>query len=79
MCLRLKAQSNKVNEPLETITTRYRHTWLNVQHHFHGFLPKRNHGIQSGQVEVIFNEIFCDFTKVLVAGKGTKPTNPRQS
>ena len=53
-------------------------TWLNIKYHVHCLLPKRNHVVQSGQVEVIFDEVFANFTEVFMARKRAEPADPRQ-
>jgi hypothetical protein len=54
------------------------HTGLNIEHHLQRFLEERDHRVQTGQVEVIFDELFCDLAEVFVPREGAEPADPRQ-
>jgi hypothetical protein len=69
----LRLGANKIVTPLNEIRRRTR---LHVQHHLHCLLPERYHSIQAGEVEIILDKIFRDFTEVLVPRQGAKPANP---
>lgn len=76
MSLRLQGEGRIVHGPQRNHKLR---TWFNIENHLHGFFPKRHHRIKSSQVEIVFDEIFSDLAKVLVAGQGTEPADPCQS
>lgn len=71
----LRLGANKIVTPQNE---RRKRTRLHVQHHLHCLLPEWHHSIQAGEVEIILDKIFRDFTEVLVPRQGAKPANPRK-
>jgi hypothetical protein len=51
-------------------------TWLDIQYHFHRFLPEWYHGAESCKIEIILNEVFSNLAKVFVAWERTEPRDP---
>ena len=54
------------------------HTWLDIEHHLHRFLPKWNHCVEAGQIEVVLDKVLRDLAEVFVTGKRAEPADPRQ-
>ena len=48
------------------VSHRQRLTRLNIEDHLEGLLVKGSERVQTGEVEVVLDEVFADFGKVLV-------------
>lgn len=76
-----------MNQPIEEFSGRFNDGnigdlervffgWFYVEDHLERFFVERNEGVETGKVEIVLDEIFAYFGKVLVTGKGAEPGDP---
>ena len=51
-------------------------TRLDIEDHLHPLLPEWYQGVQAGEIEIIFDEIFRNLAEVLVSWQGAEPADP---